>query len=313
MVAEQGVGHGVEDRRLAAAVEAGQHPERGAAVETDLLLFLVTEKALELDALRDHCLHLPQQGPRPAPAPPRAARRRGCTAPDAGSRAPCPRSSCPRRLAHGQRPAQRPRLVHLAVVPAREDVVQLPQRFLAVVHAGRVGAADPHQGALCLGIPLRQRRQLRLRHADFHIDNRRRVQRQDRRFAEQTLRPHVEQHNALFVVLFAKIDPLDAAAVADVRLAAEELRLVDVAQRDVGEVVQQAHFLEQHVFFRGEAEQRRQVAALHGDVGAEHGRQSRVEAGGRAHGVRSHSREGPHQVAVFLVEALVRWAASSVR
>ena len=53
MMAEQGEGHGVEDGRLAAAVEAGQHPQR-RAVEEDFLLVLVAEETLEPDAQGDH-------------------------------------------------------------------------------------------------------------------------------------------------------------------------------------------------------------------------------------------------------------------
>ena len=50
VVAEERVGHGVEDGRLPAAVAAGQHPQR-PAVEADLLLLLVTQEAAELDGL----------------------------------------------------------------------------------------------------------------------------------------------------------------------------------------------------------------------------------------------------------------------
>src|SRR5206468_1510133 len=53
MVAEQRVGDGVEDGRFAAAVEAGEHPERGA-VEQHFLLLAVAEEALETDALGNH-------------------------------------------------------------------------------------------------------------------------------------------------------------------------------------------------------------------------------------------------------------------
>src|SRR5262249_25664575 len=54
MMAEQRVGDGVENARFAAAVESGQHPQSGVAVEADLLLVLVAEETFELDTLRDH-------------------------------------------------------------------------------------------------------------------------------------------------------------------------------------------------------------------------------------------------------------------
>src|SRR5262249_51196206 len=50
---EEGKRHGIEDGRLAAAIETGQHPQR-RAIKGDLLLVLVTEEPLQLDALRDH-------------------------------------------------------------------------------------------------------------------------------------------------------------------------------------------------------------------------------------------------------------------
>src|SRR5262249_48903658 len=51
--AEEAEGDAVEDRRLAAAVGAGQQPE-GGAVEGDDLLFLVAQEPLEGDAFGDH-------------------------------------------------------------------------------------------------------------------------------------------------------------------------------------------------------------------------------------------------------------------
>src|SRR5262249_26330469 len=53
VVAEQGVGDGVEHGRLAAAVEAGEHPE-GRAVEAHLLLVAVAEEAAQVDTLGNH-------------------------------------------------------------------------------------------------------------------------------------------------------------------------------------------------------------------------------------------------------------------
>src|SRR5262249_39766128 len=74
VVAEQRVGDGVEDGRFAATVEAGQHPQRGVAVEADLLLVLVAEEALELDALGDHaCTSLIRASARSRTAPRRSS------------------------------------------------------------------------------------------------------------------------------------------------------------------------------------------------------------------------------------------------
>ncbi len=51
--AEEGEGHGVEDRRLAAAVAAGEDPEV-AAVEVDDLFVSIAEEPVERDPSRDH-------------------------------------------------------------------------------------------------------------------------------------------------------------------------------------------------------------------------------------------------------------------
>src|SRR5262249_576665 len=53
MLAKQGVGHGVEHGGFAAAVGAGQHPQR-VAVEGHFLLVAVREEALDQNPLRDH-------------------------------------------------------------------------------------------------------------------------------------------------------------------------------------------------------------------------------------------------------------------
>src|SRR5262249_53494760 len=63
VVAEEREGDGVEDGRLARAVEAGEHPQGGVAVELDGLLVLVAEEALEPDALGDHRLASFGRGP----------------------------------------------------------------------------------------------------------------------------------------------------------------------------------------------------------------------------------------------------------
>src|SRR5262249_5216866 len=57
VVAEEGVGHAVKHGGLARAIEAGQHPQRGA-VEGNLLLVFVAQEAFQHDTQRDHRLYL---------------------------------------------------------------------------------------------------------------------------------------------------------------------------------------------------------------------------------------------------------------
>src|SRR5205807_4476800 len=63
MVAEESKGDGVENGRLARAVEPGQHPQGGRAVEVDGLLVLVAQKTLEPDATRNHAGTSPGRDP----------------------------------------------------------------------------------------------------------------------------------------------------------------------------------------------------------------------------------------------------------
>src|ERR1019366_8075837 len=64
---------------------------------------------------------------------------------------------------------------------------------------------------------------------------------------------------------------------------AENLRLVDMAQRDVSVLVEQTGFLEENVLVGGQTEPCGEVAALHSDVSAEYGRQGGIKAGRLAH------------------------------
>src|SRR5438876_11301 len=95
VVAEQGVGDGVEDRRLAAAVEPGEHPQ-GRAGEVDLLLLAVAEEAAQAHSAGDHPRSPPMPcraaNPRPTPARRRGRRRGSSAIPPPGSRGRCPRS-----------------------------------------------------------------------------------------------------------------------------------------------------------------------------------------------------------------------------
>ena len=78
---------------------------------------------------------------------------------------------------------------------------------------------------------------------------------QHRRLAAQALGANVSnEDHALGVALLAEVKTLDAAAIADVNPAVQELRLVDVAERDVGETVEQACLVEDDVFLRRSGE-----------------------------------------------------------
>ena len=68
-------------------------------------------------------------------------------------------------------------------------------------------------------------------------------------------------------MLLAEVHPFDAAGVADVGVAAEGLRLVDVAQGDVGVLPRQVAVVEDHVLVLGNAEERGHLGAADVDVG----------------------------------------------
>src|SRR4051812_43119312 len=73
MHAEKSIRDSVENGRLAAAVQAGEHP-KGRAREVNLLLFTVTKKAPEGDSAGDHSVlrvtRARAKGPRRAPPRP---------------------------------------------------------------------------------------------------------------------------------------------------------------------------------------------------------------------------------------------------
>src|SRR5262249_28527194 len=54
VMAEEGIGDGVENGRLPRPVEPRQHPQGGVAIELDGLFLLVAEETLEPDVLRNH-------------------------------------------------------------------------------------------------------------------------------------------------------------------------------------------------------------------------------------------------------------------
>ena len=80
---------------------------------------------------------------------------------------------------------------------------------------------------------------------------------------------------------------------------------MDVAQRDVGVLVEQARFLEENVFLRGEAEARGRGRC----PAWRRGRRGRSAGRDRSPATCAHAAqpfgERPHQMAVLLVEALV--------
>ena len=85
----------------------------------------------------------------------------------------------------------------------------------------------------------------------------------------------IEDRDALVVQLFAEVEPLDAAGVADVRQAHQTVRLMDVAQGDVAEAGRQVRLGEDDALLLADAEQRSAAAPLDVDVGRQHGRQRR--------------------------------------
>ena len=154
--------------------------------------------------------------PRHAPALRRATRRGGSSVPGSDTRAPSPQS--PSSAPTLRRPACRSGvgLGDLPVVPAGEDLLQLAQRLLAVVDAGRVGAFDPNESIPgLLANCSRKCGELVARRGDLDDINRRRLQRQDHRIAAQALRSHLYDHDALVVVAFAQVEPFDAAGIAN--------------------------------------------------------------------------------------------------
>jgi hypothetical protein len=122
--------------------------------------------------------------------------------------------------------------------------------------------------------------------------------------AGSPVRADLDQHHALGVVRLAEVHLLDAAGVPDVRRP-DRLRLVDVPEGDVVELLRQLRPLHHDVFLLGEAEQARaDLRAVHMDMGREHGGCLRVVLRVGAN-VAEGVRPGGGQQPVLLVRAAV--------